>query len=228
MTGKIKCMKDLDIFAPLSPQEKLRVTELAKGISFRKGEVIFSEGDLADTIYLVRSGRVLLYKISEEGKEISLDILREDDIFGENTIFEDVHHTMNAKALDETFVCTCTRDDFPLLLQNPLTALEIIKSLGNKLNNYTEQMASMAFRDVKGRVLDTLARLAKEYGQETPKGIKINISLNHQDLANLVNASRVMVTNSLNHLKQEGKIAVYKRYFYLLHSPLLKKEANYV
>ncbi len=223
MTGKVKCMKELEIFQPLSKEEKQQVTALARTGFYKKGDIIFSEGDPADTIYLVRAGRVLLYKISEDGKEISLDILQEDDIFGENTIFDDVQHTMNARALEDTFVCMCVRDDFLYLLQNPLIALKIIKALGDKLNNYTEQMASMAFRDVKGRVLNTLIRLAKDYGQKTPRGIKIDISLNHQDLANLVNASRVMVTNTLNDLKHEGYIAVHQRRFYLLNQQLLKK-----
>lgn len=144
MSGKIKCMKELEVFQPLSDQEKELVSALAKPGHYRKGEIVFSEGDPADTIYLVRAGRVLLYKISEDGKEISLDILQEDDLFGENTIFDDVLHTMSAKALEDTFVCTCSRNDFPKLLQNPMTALKIIKALGDKLNNYTEQMASLA------------------------------------------------------------------------------------
>ncbi|GAW90962.1 Crp/Fnr family transcriptional regulator [Calderihabitans maritimus] len=228
MTRKVKCMKDLEIFEPLSEEEKEQVTKLARAVSFRKGEIIFAEGDPADTIYLIRAGKVLLYKISEEGKEISLDILQQDDIFGENTIFDNVQHTMHAKALEDTFVCTCSRNDFLHLIKNPMTAFKIIKALGEKLNNYTEQMASMAFRDVKGRVLDTLVRLAREYGKDTPKGIKIDISLNHQDLANLVNASRVMVTNTLNVLKQEGKIAVYQRRFYLLNQPPEKEVVRHV
>ena len=226
MTGRIKCMKDLEIFEALSEEEKQAVTKLARGISYRKGDVIFSEGDPADTIYLVRAGRVFLYKISEEGKEITLDILQEDDIFGENTIFEDVNHSMNAKALEDTYVCTCARADFPRLLQNPMTSLKIIRALGDKLNNYTEQMANMAFKDVKGRVMDTLHRLARDYGLNTPRGVKIDIVLNHQDLANLVNASRVMVTNTVNDLKGEGRIAVFQRHFYLLEREVMKEEAK--
>jgi len=75
MPGTVKCMKDLAIFEPLDREEKAEVTRLARPVSYRKGEIIFSEGDPADTIYLVRTGRVLLYKISEEGREIALDIL---------------------------------------------------------------------------------------------------------------------------------------------------------
>ncbi|ADG82817.1 Crp/Fnr family transcriptional regulator [Thermincola potens] len=227
MKNKIKCMKDLDLFQALDEEDKIQVMRLARPRSFNKGEIIFSEGDPADTIYLIKSGRVLLYKMSEDGKEIALDILQEDDIFGENTIFEDIRHTMNARALKDTFVCTCSRNDLPNLLKNPMIALKIIKFLGDKLNNYTEQVAAMAFRDVKGRVLNTMVRLAKNYGVMTPKGIRIDIVLNHQDLANLVNASRVMVTNIVNELKREGIIEVNQRLYYLLDQKLIEEVNRY-
>ncbi len=216
-------MKDLQLFAALDEEEKEQITQIAQARLFSKGENIFMEGDAADTIYLVRKGKVLLYKISEEGKEISLDILQEDDIFGENTIFEDVRHTMNATAIEDTFVCTCSNKQLPKLLANPMVAIKIIKALGDKLNNYTEQIAAMAFQDVKGRIMSTLGRLANEHGKATSDGIKIEITLNHQDLANLVNASREMVTRTLADLKEEGKIGVSKQQFYILDQDLLKK-----
>jgi len=216
-------MKDLQLFAALDNQEREAITQIAQAKVYHKGEDIFMEGDPADTIYLVRKGKVLLYKISDEGKEISLEILQDDDIFGENTIFEDVHHTMNAKAIEDTFVCTCSNKQLPQLLANPMVAIKIIKVLGDKLNNYTEQIAAMAFQDVKGRILSTLVRLAKEHGKTTSKGIKVDIYLNHQDLANLVNASRVMVTRTLATLKEEGKIEVSSQRFYLLDQGLLKE-----
>lgn len=227
MNHRIECMKDLELFQALDEKEKLEVIKLAKAKTFKKGESIFSEGSPADTIYLIKSGRVLLYKISEDGKEIALDILQEHDIFGENTIFEDTLHTMNSKALEDTFVCTCSRNDIPVLLNNNMIALKIIKFLGDKLNNYTEQVAVMAFRDVKGRVLNTMVRLAKDYGVVTPKGIKIDIVLNHQDLANLVNASRVMVTNIVNELKREGIIEVNQRLYHVLDKNLIQEINRY-
>lgn len=228
MIKQIKCMKDLDLFQALNHEEKEQVTKLAKARSYKKGEIIFSEGDPADTIYLVRAGRVILYKLSEDGKELALDILKENDIFGENTIFEDTQNTMNAKTIEDTFVCTCSRNDLPELLKNPMIALKIIKFLGDKLNNYTEQVAAMAFKDVKARILGTMIRLAKEYGEITTKGVKINILLNHQDLATLVNASRVMVTNTLNELKKEKLIEVNQRTFYILDPKLVQEVNNYL
>lgn len=215
-----KCMKDLELFQKLNPSEKAEIIKLARGKQYKKGELIFAEGDLADTIYLVKAGKVLLYKISEEGKALSLNILQENDIFGENTILEDNCQTMHAKALEDVFVCTCTQKDFLSLLINPSVAFKVISYLSEKLNNYTQQAAVMAFQDVKGRVFSTLTRLAKDHGELTPEGLRINMVLSHQELANLVNASRVMVTNVLNDLKHEGVIGVSQRMFYLVDNKL--------
>ncbi|WP_081580508.1 MULTISPECIES: helix-turn-helix domain-containing protein [Dehalobacter] len=59
-------------------------------------------------------------------------------------------------------------------------------------------------------------QVAKDHGELTPEGLKINIILSYQELANLVNASRVMVTNVLNELKHEGVIMINQRMFYLV------------
>lgn len=213
MKEKIKCMKDLELFKGLNEYDKENISKLARAKVYSKGEIIFNEGDSADKIYLVRSGKIILYKVSEDGKEIILDILEEGDIIGENTIFENMVHTFGAKAIDKTFICSCSQDDFISLLSNIDISLKIIKSLTEKLNNNTQTMADLVFFDVKNRVLSILSRLGKKHGNETEEGIKLNIPLSHQDIANLVNASRVMVTNSINALRNEGKLDVDKKYF---------------
>ncbi len=223
MTKEIKCMKDLDIFSSLDDSEKNLVARLARPTFLKKGQAVFSEGMPCDKIYFIRKGRILLYKVSAQGKEMSLDILKQDDIFGENTIFDDSIHTFNAKALEDTFVCVCSRSDFMELLKNPQISIKMMKHLTNKLNGYTDQMANIAFNDVKGRILSIIKKLAEKHGKTTQKGIKIDVILSHQDIANLVNASRVMVTNILNTLKNEGLIAIEKRYIYITDSIILER-----
>jgi len=213
---KIRCMKELEIFSALDFAERERIGALARKRVYRKNEFIFREGEPADTIYLIKYGRVKLFKVSGEGKEIILDILKEDDMFGENTFFEDTLHTMSAQAMADTFVCSCTREDFTVLLKNPQISLKIIQLLGKKLNDFTDQVANMAFRDVRGRIAATLLRLADEYGIPSPEGITIDIELTHQDIGNLVNASRVMVTKILGLLKQEGIVAARGHHICLL------------
>lgn len=223
-------MKELAIFSTMEFAEREKIGALAGKKVYRKNEFIFREGESADSIYLVKYGRVKLFKVSGGGKEITLDILKEDDIFGENTFFDDSEHAMNAQALEDTFICSCNKEHFSLLLQSPQTALKIIQLLGKKLNDYTEKVAGIAFRDVKGRISSTLLRLAKEYGRPSPQGttIDIDIDLTHQDLANLVNASRVMVTNVLGSLRQEGAIETRGRRIILVSWDKLSKAVEAV
>ena len=203
-----RCMKNLDIFSALSHTDREQIGDLALKKIYRKNELIFTEGVEADSIYLIKSGRVKLYKISEEGKEFTLDYLKSEDIFGEVTFFENAVHTMNAVAMEDTFICCCTKELFVKLLSNPQTALKIVQYLGKKMNTYTEHMSHTAFNDVRGRVLGVLCRLAESYGTRTGAGLTIALDLTHQDIGSLVNASRVMVTNVLGELRKEHLVHI--------------------
>lgn len=216
--SKYVCMKDLPIFSSLSIAEKNRIGELAGKRLYTKGEFIFHEGETADCIYLIKYGRVKLTKVSPAGKEIILGMLGENDFFGENTFFDQSVHTLSAQSLDNTYICSCGRDAFLELLQNPDTSLKIIRLLSEKLNSYSEQVASIAFLDVKGRVSSALMRLANDYGINENGSMAIDIDLTHNEIAGLVNASRVMVSNVISSLRQDGLISTKGHRFYL-HSP---------
>jgi len=209
-------MKDLSIFSNLDFTEREAIGGLAGKKVYGKHEYIFREGEPADTIYLVKSGCIRLFKISSGGKEITLGILKDDDLFGENTFFEEAVHSMSAQALENTFICSCSKKNLPLLLKNPAISLKIIQYLGEMIQNYTDQVANIAFRDVKGRVSSTLLRLAREYGCQSDAGTIIDIDLTHQDLASLVNASRVMVSYVLRDLREVGAISTKDQRFTLL------------
>lgn len=204
----MKCMKDLEIFSALSPAEKEQVGQLAIKKIYKKNEVIFREGEVADSIYLIKSGRVRVYKISDEGKELTLDFFNAEDILGESMFFENSLHTMSAIALADTFICCCTRELFLMLLQNPQSSLKIIQYLAQKSNNYTEHLSRIAFMDVRSRIIDLLYRLAEKYGTPSPVGLTLSIDLTHQDIGSLVNASRVMVTNILGELRKEKLVDI--------------------
>lgn len=203
-----RCMKDLEIFSALSPAEREQIGDLALKRTYRKHESIFMQGTEADTIYLIKTGRVRLYKVSEEGKEFTLDFLKAEDIFGEVTFFENAVHSMNAVAMEDTFICSCTRELFVKLLSNPETALKIVQYLGKRMNEYTEHMTRSAFQDVRGRVLAVLCKLASSYGKQTGTGFTLAMELTHQDIGSLVNASRVMVTNVLSELRKEKLVHI--------------------
>lgn len=204
---RVSCMTDMWLFSQLAPADKKLVHELARRRTFGKGEMLFSEGDPASAVFLITEGRVKLFKVFEDGKEVILSFLTLHDLFGEETLFTNSIRSMSAQALETTRICSCEQKDFEELVgSNPDIAVKVIQTLGAKLSQVTEQLADAAVRDVRERVVNSLVRLAREYGQETRQGLRLGFRLTHEDLGALVGASRVMVTNVLHDLRKAGQV----------------------
>jgi CRP/FNR family transcriptional regulator len=127
---------------------------------------------------------------------------------------------MNAVAMEDTFIYCWSKQLFTSLLQNPQISLKIVQYLAQKAGNYTEYMSHFVLKDVRGRIISLLDRLAEEYGNPSPLGLTISINLTHQDIGNLINASRVMVTNVLNELRKENLVHIDRQRITLLDHSL--------
>lgn len=216
------CMRDLELFSMLNEEEKNAVITLAKPRRYKKNEFVFRQGEKSDRLFFIRSGKIRLFKLSPEGKTLTLGILKEDDVFGENTIFDEANYTFSAQAMEECFVCECTQEDFMELLKHTSIAVKMIKNLTDKMNGYTEQMANIAFNDVRSRVIVLLEQLAREHGSVRGEEVCIDLLLSHQDIANLINASRVMVSNVINGLKSDGLIHIENRVIHITGHEMLE------
>lgn len=220
---QLGCMADLWLFSHFTPAEKMRIQAMTRKPVYKKGEMLFWESDPATTVFLVTEGRVKLFKISEEGKEIILGFLTPHDLFGEEVLFSESTRSLSAVAMDTTRLCVCAKRDFEALIQQePPLAMKVIQTLGEKLNQATAQVVDLALHDVKHRVVHVLVRLAKAYGTETPQGLSLDFRLTHEDIGALVGASRVMVTHVLQELRQAGDIALDGRSRFIIRAPLLQ------
>lgn len=204
---KLSCMTDLWLFEQLTGPERREIEGMARRFAFGKSENLFLEGDAADAVFLVTHGRVKLYKVSEEGREIVLGYLTPHDIFGEEILFSDARRAFSAQATEPTRACACFKSDFEALIaQNSAISKKVIQALGRKLNDMVEHLADVAIYDTRRRVARTLARLALDYGDPTEEGRRLNFRLTHEELGALVGASRVMVTNVLKALGDDGSV----------------------
>ena len=219
MQWDVLCMADLWFFSDFNVIEKNKIRSLAAHRNYAKGEIVMRESDPAERVYLVTSGKVKLFKLSEEGKEIILDYIQSGTLFGEEGLFGDHIYSVSAASVDTSHICSCTKKDFAsLIVENPSLALKVIGSLGEKVQALTDSVENLALHDVESRITRALARLAKTYGREEARGVLLDFKLTHEDLGSLTGASRVMVTRCLNKLKGEGIIAQNGKRQYVLTS----------
>lgn len=203
----------MPLFAELDPRHVAALAAMLVERRYRKGSVIFFEGDPGDALFIVAQGAVKIYRVAEDGREKTLAILRDGDIFGEMAILDEEPRSAIAESLEATTLYALHRKEFlAFLANNPSMAIHVIKVLCGRLRRANSQVMDVVFKDVKSRVVRTLIELAEEHGMEYPAGVRIELKLTHQELANLVGTARETITRILAEFQDTGCITVDGRY----------------
>jgi CRP-like cAMP-binding protein len=178
-----------------------------QNLSYKKGELIFREGDVVEGIYFVYSGTVKVHKKWGTEKELIIRFARKGDIFGHRGLGHDHHYPISATALESVQVCYLDLDFFQASLKvNQDFMYGLLLFFADELQESERKMRNLAHMQVKGRVAQALLSLQDKFGL-TPEGF-INIILSRQDLASLVGATYETVFRIINELAQEQLIAL--------------------
>lgn len=151
----------------LGDAERARLVERF-GRTYGAGATIYTEGEPADTCFIVQEGRVRLVK-RIRSVERSLTVLRPGDLFGEDALLEKSARAATAVSLTEVTVLALDRQTFGVLLSgNAEVASRLVEQLVRRLRDAEEQLENAILRDHPSRVVNTLVRLAgvQEASQE--------------------------------------------------------------
>jgi CRP/FNR family transcriptional regulator len=201
------CIGHLWIFENLAPEEVEALSSEALRKKSVKGQALFTQGDPADEMFLIKGGRIKLTKVLEDGIELTLDIRKAGDFVGENMFSEEGQYPVSAYCLEDALTCGFSRNQFEkLVLQHPNVGLQIIKNLSERITWLTSRVGSLAVTNIEDRLYRVLSIVAKEHGINSPQGIVIQFPLTHEDLSFLTGAHRVSITRAMKALKTAGKI----------------------
>lgn len=176
---------------------------------FRSDEMIFYQGDEGSACHIIMGGRVRIFVMGDDGRELSMRILGPGEIFGEMALFENLPRSASVEALEHTHTLVVHQDDLIRSLQrSPKLALALLRSLSARLRYATEEAESLASLTVTERLTWRLERLAELFGRPAPGGVRIGLPMTQQELAALVGTSRESINRSLVRLRREGKVRV--------------------
>lgn len=191
-----------------------------------KGSVFFRKGDAGDVMFAIVSGMVRICASSDEGKEVVLGILNEGDLFGEISLLDGQQRAADAVAMTLCNVLVLKRQDFlDYLTADPNFALGLMQSLAQRLRATDSQIEDAAFLGLPGRIAKRLLNLAREYGSKTASGIRIQLKLSQQELANLVGVSRESVNRIIVNWTADGLLGRDGRHFVIHDLPNLERIA---
>ena len=197
------------LFSTLPVEDLLLLASLAVPRSFRKRETVFREGDRGDGFFVVASGKVKVFKLSEEGKEQVLHVLESGQSFAEAAIFEGGAFPAHAEALaDAELLFLPKRPFLELLEKHPKVAVRMLASLSRWLKRMTDLVESLSLRDVEARLVFYLSEELKSRGVAPRDGVTLELGVSKNVLASRLGTVPETFSRTLKKLQEEGLIAV--------------------
>lgn len=197
----MKNIESVPLFENLSHDELDKIHRYASTRAVPKNCVVINEGDDTDSLHIINEGSVKVYLSDDNGKEVIINTLEAGDYFGELSIVTSGKRSASVMTTSNSVLTVIYKNDFKeLLLNNPLIAYTLIENLAMRVRNLTENIKSLALRDVYGRVVKTLMDLSEPASAQNPDNRIIKRRLTQQEIASRVGSSREMVARILKDL----------------------------
>jgi len=195
-------------FPRLSQEQLTLVSSYGVIRKYAKNTILVSEGDPSELFYLILKGQVKAFVSDDNGKEVLLNIQGPGEYFGEIAIIDTAPRSASIMTLEPCQMAVVAKGEFErCLAEHPDIALGMIRSLVKRIRTLTDQVKGLALLDVYGRIAHTLSGMACEQNGQ----LIIEQRLTHQDIANMVGASREMVSRIMKELQTDGYLRIEDR-----------------
>jgi CRP/FNR family transcriptional regulator, cyclic AMP receptor protein len=203
------------------------VTKQLQPVDFARGWTVFAEGEPADRLYIIMSGKVKIGHRSLDGRDHLLAIMGPPDMFGELSVFDPGLRTASATTLTEVRAVSLDRDTLRgWMADRPEVAEQLLRLLARRLRRTNNRVTDQIFTDVPGRVAKQLLLLAQQFGTREGDGLRVAHDLTQEEIAQLVGASREATNQALGMFADLGWIRWESHNVLILDTENLARQAR--
>jgi global nitrogen regulator NtcA len=189
---------------------------------FERGKTIFFPGDPAERVYFLLKGAVKLSRVYEAGEEITVALLRENSVFGVLSLLtgQRSDRFYHAVAFTPVELLSAPIDQVERSLRNnPDLSMLMLQGLSSRILQTEMMIETLAHRDMGSRLVSFLLILCRDFGVPTTDGIRVDLKLSHQAIAEAIGSTRVTVTRLLGELRDQEMVSIYKKKI-TVHNPV--------
>jgi CRP-like cAMP-binding protein len=195
-------LRKTSIFAELSASELKFLSERAVVRHFETGQLLFSEGDACEGLFVVETGEVKVFKTSSGGREQVLTVEGAGSSIAELPVFDGGGYPASAVAVSPARLVYIRKADlYTLCLEHPEVALKALKAIGSRLRRLVDIIEELSFKTVRRRLAAVLYRAATSKGKKTSHGVEFTLPETHEELAAQIGTVRELVTRNLGYLQ---------------------------
>lgn len=203
---KVGLLSEVALFAGLSEADMQAIGHATTMTHCVRGQQILSPDDPPDRIHIVKKGRVRVYRMTPDGKQLTLDIFEKGTILGDMELLgQDRIPEAYAEAIDEGVICTITPDELRKLVERyPTIGVNVIRHLSRRLQAAERELEAMAYQRVDQRLARKLIDLGQRFGVKTERGTLIQARLTQQELAEMIGTTRETLAHTLGDFRRRG------------------------
>jgi CRP/FNR family transcriptional regulator, cyclic AMP receptor protein len=217
MNSKADLIKTSVFFAGLSSSETESIIRLVFEKRYKRDDMLFFEGEIAEALYFVADGVVKIFKTSPDGKEQILSIAHPDESINEVPVFNGGLNPTSAQAMMSVVVYGINKNDIDMILKKyPRVALNIIHIMAKRTRQLLSLVEELSFKHVSGRLAGILLDNAAEEGQTGAR-------LTQRDMAAMAGTAREVISRSLRAMEDDGIITFDKHRLIIKNKEALKK-----
>ncbi len=205
---RLWCLAEVDIFCDLNAAEMDAMAQAAPMKTYARGELVYTPHQPMETLFILKQGRIRIFRVSPDGRALTTAILEPGTIFGEMVVVGQTMHDNFAEAMDDVVVCVMTKQDVhELLLGDARISARISETLGRRLGELEQKLSDAVFKSVPERIATTLLALAAGH-TALALGRGAQVKLTHEQLAALAATSRETATKVLGEFADQGLVTL--------------------
>jgi CRP/FNR family cyclic AMP-dependent transcriptional regulator len=209
-----------ELFSAFQPEAVAAIAASARSMSLERNDIIFAEGEPADALYVVQSGRIAILLRSVDGRESVVALMEEGDLFGEMALFEPTGRTAEARALETSQLVAVPYPAVRAALEaTPEVLWSVVALLARRLRVTDAALADTMFLDVTGRTAKRLLELAGEADEFV-------LPVTQEELAGMVGASRERVNKAIAAFIRLGWLEQVERRYRIVNREQLSRRST--
>ncbi|MDC1505383.1 Crp/Fnr family transcriptional regulator [Winogradskyella sp.] len=199
-------VKEFNSLKSLTRDELMRVSACKTGKTYKKGQVIFEEGETLNGVYCVKDGVCKLTKLSENGKDQVVKLVVKGGLLGKRSLVSEQQTNLSATALNDMEMCFIPKSEIMKdLSKNPKFTLDVLREMAADLKDSDESLVNMAQKSVKQRMAEILLYINDNFGVDADGFLSIVLS--REDYASIVGTATESAIRILSQFKKEGLIS---------------------
>lgn len=210
---KLWYLSQINLLTGLDQPTLKEIEQAAPMVTVPAGAVLLRPDEPPQALYFLKKGRVRLYRVRPDGREVTLALLGDGNVFGSAGAIELGGSDVFAQTMGEALICAMQPADVEdLLRRHPGVAMRLITLLSERVRELETMVENLTRSEVGCRILYLLVALVRDFGGEETDGFtRVDVPLTHEDIASMIGSTRETVTATLSRFVREGLVQTGRR-----------------